>query len=370
MKIGHLIHFDGPGGGPGSLVNMMGGFRDAGHEQVVFFGGRGRIMAACEQWGIEHVSVPIHGKATLPLGMLKLIFALRRARPDVLMVRGQWGGLVGTLAAWLTGVRSIYIIAWPSFYTDWTPWRTFLNALAEWIPCKLAKRVVALTPSVYYQYLFRGWAGDEKLLIIPNIVPQKGLPSCDDVVRIRRENGWVEDAVHVVSVGCLVDQKRVDWLLKAWKDVQATCPDARLWIVGDGPQKESLVTLAGRLGLNSSCEFLGSKPRGINYIAAADIVVMTSMYEGFGNVTCEAMACGKPIIATSVDGVRDNVRDGVDGYLVQPGDIAALTKRIKQLVNNVVDRRQMGEAGLRSVKQWDVAQVMSHYHVLLKNVCK
>jgi glycosyltransferase involved in cell wall biosynthesis len=370
MKVGHLIHYDGAGGGAGSVVNMMRALRDAGHEQVVFLGGKGRIVAACEQWNIEYVSVPIHRKATLFWGMLKLVLALKHAKPDVLLVRGQWGGPVGTLAAWMVGVKSIYIIAWPSFYTDWTPWRTFQNALAEWIPCKLAKRVVALTPSVHCQYLFRGWAGEDKLVIIPNIVPQKGLPSRDDAVRIRQENGWAEDVVHVVSVGRLVDQKRVDWLLNAWKDVQATCPDARLWIVGDGPEKESLMTLAGRLGVAASCQFLGAKPNGIFYIAAADIVVMTTMYEGFGNVACEAMACGKPVIATAVDGVRENITDGLDGYLVPPGDIAALTKRIEQLVTNAKERRQMGAAGVQSVRRWDVERVMSQYGDLLRDVCK
>jgi glycosyltransferase involved in cell wall biosynthesis len=270
----------------------------------------------------------------------------------------------------MTGVKSIYIIAWPSFYTDWTPWRTLRNAWAEWIPCRLAKRVVALTPSVYYQYLVRGWAGDEKLVIIPNIVPQTGPPSRDDVIRIRREKGWADDAVHVVSVGRLTNQKRVDWLLNAWKGVQAKCPDARLWIVGDGPDRDHLVNLSGQLGLTASCQFLGATPCGIPYIAAADIVVMTTMYEGFGNVACEAMACGKPVVVTAADGVRENVADGIDGYLVQPGDIPALTHRLVHLVTHPNERHDMGEAGLRSVQRWNVERVLSRYIDLLRDICQ
>ncbi|MEI6167042.1 MAG: glycosyltransferase family 4 protein [bacterium] len=370
MKIGHLIHLDGSGGGPEAVINLMRGFQLAGHEQVVFLGGNGRIVAACDRMAIECVRVPIHRKILLLWGMIRLIRSLSRIRPDVLLIQGQWGGPVGAVAAKMAGVKSVYITQWPAFYTDWTPWRAFRNAWAEWIPCRLACRVVALTQSVYYQYLHRRWAGDGKLVLIPNVFQQSGIPSLEDSARIRREYGWSHDDVHVVSVGRLADQKRVDWLLKAWQEVQQHCAAARLWIVGDGPERAMLEGLARQLGITRTCTFLGERPHGIEFMAASDVVVMTSLYESCAFVPLEAKACGKPLIANAVDGVRDNVRDGVDGYLVAPNDSATLALRIMEVVNDPLLRHQMGVAGIAAMAKIDSHQIIIRYLDLInKTLC-
>jgi len=366
MKIGHLIHLDGAGGGPEAVINLMHGFHDSGVDQVVFHGGKGRIASECDKLGIPRYRISIHRKATLLQGFISLVLALRRTHPDVLLMQGQWAGPVGALAAALAGVKTIYIAQWPAFYTDWTPFRAWRNAWAEWVPCRLACRVIALAPSVYYQYLYRGWAGDDKLVLIPNVFQLSGVPSQEDATGIRRRYGWSQDAVHVVSVGRLADQKRVDWLLKAWKEVQQQSASARLWIVGDGSERTRLEGLAGHLGITRTCTFLGACPRGIEFMAAADMVVMTSLYEAWGFVPFEAKACGKPVIASAVDGVRDNVRDGVDGFLVAPNDIPALGRRIMELIENPGLRHDMGAAGMATMTNSDSKQIIVRYLELIE----
>jgi glycosyltransferase involved in cell wall biosynthesis len=368
MKIGHLIHLDGDGGGPEAVLNLVRGLRESGADQVVLHGGTGRVAATCDELGVPRVRLPIDRKATLVHGFVRLVLALRRTRPDVLLMQGQWGGPIGAMAAALAGVKTIYIAQWPAFYTDWTPFRAWRNAWAEWIPCRLACRVIVLTPSVYYQYLHRGWAGEDKLLLLPNVFRMSGVPTLDDAARVRREQGWSADAVHVVSVGRLADQKRVDWLLNAWPEVQHRCPAARLWIVGDGAERARLEMLAGRLGITATCTFLGARPRGIEFMAASDIVVMTSLYESFGFVPLEAKACGRPVIANAVDGVRDNVRDGVDGYLVAPADPAALARRLVEMIENPNLRRRMGEAGAAAMADVDPRKIVARYLELIEDV--
>lgn len=368
MKIGHLIHLDGPGGGPEAVINLVQGFHREGVEQVVFHGGAGRIASECDTLGVSHCRLSIDKKASLLQGFIGLVRALRRTRPDVLLMQGQWAGPIGAMAGALVGVKTIYITQWPAFYTDWTPFRAWRNAWAEWIPCRLACRVVALTPSVYYQYLHRRWAGDDKLVLIPNVFQLSRVPSVAEAAAIRREFGWDQDAIHVVSVGRLADQKRVDWLLKAWQQVQKNSASARLWIVGDGPERSTLEGLADHLGITRTCTFLGARPRGIEFMAASDMVVMTSLYESFGYVPLEAKACGKPVIANAVDGVRDNVQDGVDGYLVAPNDSAGLANRLIELIENPDLRYQMGVAGVKGLARFDPGETVACYLNLINGI--
>ncbi len=359
-----MIHLDGAGGGPEAVISLMNGLRASGVDQVVFHGGVGRIASACDQLGVSRVQLPIDRKITLVWGFVRLVLALRRLRPDVLLTHGQWAGPVAALAASLAGVKTIYITHWPAFYTDWTPLRAWRNAWAEWIPCRLAARVVALTPSVHSQYLHRGWVGQGKLVQIPNVFSTTGLPTVEDAAAIRRQHGWADDAIHVVSVGRLVAQKKVEWLLEAWTEVERNCPSARLWIIGDGPERTTLERLSQSRGLQGTCTFLGAQPGGIRFMAASDIVVMTSLFESASFVPLEAKACGRPIVASAVDGVRDNVREGVDGYLVPPGDAAALAGRLRELIESSEVRRQMGEAAVAAMSRLDSREIVERYRAL------
>ncbi len=370
MKIGHLIHLDGPGGGPEAVMNLARGLHETGDEQIVFHGGEGRLPAFCDSLGIRHVQLPIERKSQLLYGFFPLVRAFRRTRPDVVLTQGQWAGPIGALAAALAGVKTIYITQWPAFYTDWTPFRAWRNAWAEWIPCKLARRVITLTPSVYYQYLYRGWASEDKLVILPNIFNASSVPGQEEAACVRRDFGWDNKNIHVVSVGRLADQKRVDWLLQAWREVQNECPSARLWIVGDGPERSRLENMARSLGIAETCRFLGAQPRGIAFMAAADVVAMTSLYEACAFVPLEAKACGKPLVANAVDGLRDNVNDGVDGYCVLPGNPGALAQRITEVVKDPHLRLRMGAAGRAAVAAMNSRQTIEHYKSLVAAVAR
>jgi glycosyltransferase involved in cell wall biosynthesis len=143
---------------------------------------------------------------------------------------------------------------------------------------------------------------------------------------------------------------------------------ARLWIVGDGPEKAALEKLSIQLGITGTCTFLGARPHGIEYMAAADVVVMTTLYESFGFVAIEAKACGKPLIANAVDGVRDNVKDGVEGYLVAPNDSVGLADKLIAVINNPDLRQQMGRAGVEGMARFDPKETVSRYLSLINKI--
>jgi glycosyltransferase involved in cell wall biosynthesis len=323
----------------------------------------------CDELGIPHWQVPIERLSKLPLGFPLLAWRMRRIRPDLVVVHGQWAGVVGTLAARLAGVaRRIYIAHWPSFYTDWDWYRVLRNHFTESISCQGATRIVTISEGNHYQFLIRRLGADGKFVTINNSMELRRVPDAKRIEEIRARHGWNRDRVHVVSVGRLADQKRLDWLLLSWRLVTARAPNARLWIVGEGPEHAALVKLAAKLGITGSCTFLGPQPNGIEYVAAADLVAMTTIYEGHANVPLEAMACGKALVTNAVDGVTDTVRDGVEGFLVPPGDIGLFAERLVQLIADPALRRTMAEGGIERVREFSPEKTMGKYRELIREV--
>jgi glycosyltransferase involved in cell wall biosynthesis len=257
--------------------------------------------------------------------------------------------LVGRLA----GIRRIvYVAQWPAFYTDWDYFRLVRNRLSESIPCRLAHKVVTFTASSRHQYILRKIVSPVKTLCIPPALFDDAVPYADGVAAVRRRHGWSADEQHVVSVGRLADQKDLDQLLHAWLHIRATIPTARLWIVGDGGEGPRLKLLAQKLGITDSCQFLGYREDGRAYIAAADVLVITSLYESFGYVALEACACGTPVVASRVDGLVDIISDRVEGFLIPPGDSNALASRVVELLRDPHLRKTMGEAGRRRAEDF------------------
>ena len=288
--------------------------------------------------------------------------------PDLAIIYGQWAGAVAPAALRLAGVRhSIYSCQWPSFYTDWDLRRVIRNWISEAIPCRSCDRVVPLSRGSWYQYSIRR-LGEGKLRIIHNCVDLNRVPTAEKIRALRDAQWWKEEQCHVVSIGRLADQKRVDWLLRSWRIVQERRTNARLWIVGSGPEEAALHRLAEELDIGGTCTFLGARPNGIEYAAAADIVAMTTLYEGHSIGALEALACGRPIVVNDVDGTDDSIDDGVEGFLVPPAEIELFAEKLLLLVEDADLRKRMGEAGRLRAQEFSVTRISEQYLSLIAEV--
>jgi glycosyltransferase involved in cell wall biosynthesis len=268
------------------------------------------------------------------------------------VVHGQWGGFFGSLAARAAGIRPVvYYTHFPSFYTDWDLLRTVRNRIAESVTCRRVSKIVCLSSAGRYQYLLRRLADETKLLHIPNAIDPGHLRQTLSPDELRRELGVTTDEPVVVSVGRLADQKRIDWLLRAWAVVEAQTPRGWLAIVGDGPEENALHQLAKKLGLRR-CRFLGSRADGYRYFQAANFGVICSLFEGHPLALLEAMFLGCPMIGTNVDGIGETIVDGETGLLVPPADPAALARAILELLGDPARARNMGEAVRRRAEEF------------------
>ncbi len=195
----------------------------------------------------------------------------------------------------------------------------------------------------------------EDVIEIPNGVdPEEYNPRAKGE-RVRKEFGLQSDETVVLFVGGLDAAhyfKGVDKLLQAL--AKLTDEDWKLIVVGEGDMKESYRRLSQELGISERSFFAGSVSGELlpEYYRACDFLVLPSVSEQeiFGLVLLEAMASGKAVVASDLPGVRTVVHDGVDGFLVPPGDVLSLQGRIRWLVRNRDLGREMGKKGRRKVE--------------------
>jgi glycosyltransferase involved in cell wall biosynthesis len=189
---------------------------------------------------------------------------------------------------------------------------------------------------------------------VPNGVDTDRFRPGLDGLSVRQKHGVPANTRVILFVGALDRAhyfKGVDRLLEA----VSTIKDHEPWllIVGDGDLKEQFQALASELGIADRTVFPGSvSHHGLpSYYAAADILALpSSQVESFGLVLIEAMACGKPVVASSLPGVRSVVTDGKDGLLVQPGSVADLAEKVQRLLHDPSLRQEMGERGRAKVE--------------------
>ena len=153
----------------------------------------------------------------------------------------------------------------------------------------------------------------------------------------------------VVFVGRLRKYKGAQHLIRAFPRVLGRVPEARLRIVGDGPYREGLESLARALGIQERVEFLGAVSHGekVEALNQALVAAAPSPKEGWGLTVIEANACGTPVVASRSPGLVESVQDGKTGILVRHGDTAALADAIVSLIEDRPRRLAMAEAGLR-----------------------
>jgi glycosyltransferase involved in cell wall biosynthesis len=143
---------------------------------------------------------------------------------------------------------------------------------------------------------------------------------------VSREFGLSKDVPVIGAIGRMVWQKGFEYLIQAIPDIVQDVPDAKFLLVGDGPLKDKLKVRSEKLKVADRIIFTGFRSDIKEILSAIDVLVIPSLLEGFPMVTLEAMAMAKPIVATRIDGITEQITDGVDGILVPPKDPSALRK--------------------------------------------
>lgn len=180
------------------------------------------------------------------------------------------------------------------------------------------------------------------------------------------DHDWLKDQSKqvILSAGRHVPQKDFSTLIKSFNNIESN-GDVRLILLGDGPSKTKLKKQVDGLGLEESVDFPGFVDNPFKYMANADVFVLSSAWEGFGNVLVEAMACGCPVVSTNCEsGPSEILEGGKYGQLVPVGDHQTMAKSIEKTLSDPIDERIIKERS----EQFSVENISSEYDKLIQKV--
>lgn len=207
----------------------------------------------------------------------------------------------------------------------------------------------------------------DKVFTICNAVNLKPLERSGDKTALCRQLGLKAKACShlIATVGRLTEQKGHCHLIDAAATVVSAHPDAHFLFIGDGELKDELQQQVQQARLSANVHFLGVRDDVPDLLAAADLFVLPSLWEGLSVALLEAMAAGKPIVATAVSGTVQAMSHGQTGLVVPPCDSQALADAIVQLLSNPVQAQAMGQAAKQHVAMNYSAQKQADEHLAL-----
>lgn len=195
--------------------------------------------------------------------------------------------------------------------------------------------------------------------VIPNpvIVPENHNPDTSD-------NDF-ENTKTIIAMGRLSKEKGFDLLLRAFAVVADRCPEWKLVVWGEGDQREMLESLRKELALTEKVSLPGITRKPYEKMMESDLFVLSSHFEGFPNVLCEAMACGLPVISFDCpSGPSSIIRDGYDGLLVPPEDVAELAISMEKVISDPELRANLGKNAREITDRFAVDKVAGMWEKL------
>ena len=286
-----------------------------------------------------------------------LIKKLIKLKPSIIHIQ-SYMLIHSDITSILSKMKNIPTILTVHTFGDAPP-RPHLGALMKFyihtlgkMNLKFARKIIVLTPNAA-EYILQLGIEKEKICIIPNGIENNRFLNMPSPYRFKKKYGF--DGKMILFVGELSPRKGVQYLIKSMPKVLREIPDTTLVIVGiDRGFQSHLEGLSNELGIDNKVLFTGpvSNERLLEAYSACDVFVLPSEREGLPTVILEAMASGKPVVATNVGGNPYVIENGVTGLLTNYGDETKLADAIIYLLENVGVREKMGKDARKRVKEF------------------
>ncbi len=354
-----------PGGGELKLLELVERLRvrfPGAYRCVVCSVGQGGVLEERFRQAADRVAV-YPKRCAWDAGLIRRVAGLiREERIDLVQTTLFYADVIGAVASRITGVKAV--VSWEAVTQPYGPlhlaafrlaskWMTLSVAVSEAIRRQVSgeRRVpVSKTRAILYG------VDTDRFKPLPGAAGRRGL-------------GLKGKGPVFGVIARLTEQKGHRYLLEAASAAIRRRPDLRFVFAGDGPLRQSLEAQARDLGIGDRVLFLGHRTDVPALLAAFDVFVLPSLYEGLPNAVLEAMACGRPVVATAVDGTPEVVDNGVTGLLVPPRDPARLSEALLKLAGDARLRSRMGrEARRRAVGRHGVDRQVNAFHALYREL--
>jgi glycosyltransferase involved in cell wall biosynthesis len=222
-----------------------------------------------------------------------------------------------------------------------------------------ADAIICVSQGVYHDLVAHVGITQKQYKIIYNPID---LNKIQNLALEEVDHSWFSDSIPVlVACGRLIPPKNFPLLLKAISLVIKSMP-VRLIVLGEGTLRNNLINTTAHLGISKNVSFLGYQKNPYKYMARAKGFILSSSFEGFGNVIIEAMACGTPVISTRCpSGPDEIISDGVNGILVPVNDAPAMAAAIKRLLSDPALQAQLAVQGKKRVTDFSIDKIITEY---------
>ncbi|MEJ2107796.1 MAG: glycosyltransferase [Acidiferrobacteraceae bacterium] len=324
----------------------------------------GPLVQEIEQSGVPVVILGRRGRYDFRL-LLRLITWLKEYRPVAVHTHLFTADSWGRLAAFLAHVPGIY-----STVHSTNTWKGNLHRLVDRMMARLSTKVIACSEEVEVVLRDRDRIPANRLVTIANGVDLRRFASLPEV-DLADEFDFVAGATTLIVVGRLHPAKGHHDLLPALETLRTQGFDFVLLIVGEGELEGELRQEVRDRGLDANVRFCGFRQDVLALIAAADTMVMPSRWEGLPMALLEAMALGKPVVATSVGGIPNVIQQGENGFLVAPRDVEDMARKLGALIGDRTLRKRIGgQAGKTVRERFSAENVARRYEELYRSVGK
>jgi len=336
------------------MAGQLNYMRDRGYEVRLISSPGPDLDVVAERERVHVIPIPmareIHPWRDL-LSLLRLFMVLLRVRPHIVNAGTPKAGLLGMMAAWLSGVPvRVYHLRGLRLESE-KGIKRFVLFIAEYVAAACAHEVIAVSHSLRDEYLKLGFTSPSKIRVLgngsSNGVSVARFANQEEHASLLRQQLSIPGGVPVIGfVGRITADKGIIELCLAFEKILSEFQDARLLLVG-ALEKSDLPT-------DSCLRFIREHPQVIEtgfvsdvapYYALIDVLVIPSFREGFPNVSLEAACAGVPVVATRTTGCVDAVIDGVTGILVPIKDVRSLSDTIRSYMRDSDLRQRHGQAG-------------------------
>jgi glycosyltransferase involved in cell wall biosynthesis/protein-tyrosine-phosphatase len=336
MRVCHVMSADLWAGAEVQVATTLGYLVERSDVEVIaVLLNEGRLAEELRQLGAEVAVVDEHRHSSLALLRFLLRF-LRNRQVDIVHTHRYKDTVLGAIAAKLVGVphviRTVHGLREPMRGWDRAKFSGYeaLDKAALWC---FADRVIAVSSSMADTLRQSGYRR-ASVMHIHNGLDLEKVKAMRSRQDVRRELGVSSRAFLIGTVGRLSAVKGHSDLLRAARLILQRERGARFLIVGGGPLRDELIALAAELGVDHACLFTGPRSDVCDLVGAMDLFVLPSLDEGIPMALLEAMALGRPVVASHVGGVPEVIRPGETGLLVPPRDVRALASACLDLAAN------------------------------------